>query len=59
MRRGSSVKCGPYSWKQDEKFMRLVLRVLLPGETVLIEANDEYGVYGEDDAGLPVPWVGR
>ena len=45
-------------WKEDERFMRLVLRVLLPGETVLVEANDEYGVYGEDDAGMPVPWVG-
>ena len=45
-------------WEEDERFMRLVLRVLLPGETVLVEANDEYGVYGEDDAGLPVPWVG-
>jgi hypothetical protein len=51
-------KMHDYSWKEDEQFMRLVLRVLLPGETVLIEANDEYGVYGEDDAGLPVPWVG-
>lgn len=51
-------KMRDYSWKEDERFMRLVLRVLLPGETVLIEATDEYGVYGEDDAGLPVPWVG-
>ena len=51
-------KMRDYSWKEDEKFMRLVLRVLLPGETVLISAWDEYGVYGEDDAGLPTPWVG-
>jgi len=51
-------KMRDYSWKEDERFMRLLLRVLLPGETVLIEATDEYGVYGEDDAGLPVPWVG-
>ena len=51
-------KMRDYSWKEDERFMRLVLRVLLPGETVLIQATDEYGVYGEDDAGLPVPWVG-
>ena len=51
-------KMRDYSWKEDEKFMRLMLRVLLPGETVLIEANDEYGAYGEDDAGCPVPWVG-
>ena len=51
-------KMRDYSWKEDEKFMRLLLRVLLPGETVLIEATDEYGVYGEDDAGEPVPWVG-
>ena len=51
-------KMRDYSWKEDEKFMRLVLRVLLPGETVLIQATDEYGAYGEDDAGLPTPWVG-
>lgn len=46
------------TWKEDERFMRHLLRILLPGETVLIQATDEYGVYGEDDAGLPVPWVG-
>ena len=51
-------KMRDHSWKEDEKFMRLLLRVLLPGETVLIKATDEYGVYGEDDAGLSVPWVG-
>ena len=51
-------KMRDYSWKEDERFMRLLLRILLPGETVLIQATDEYGVYGEDDAGLPTPWVG-
>lgn len=51
-------KMRDYSRKEDQKFMRLVLRVLLPGETVLIHATDEYGVHGEDDAGLPTPWVG-
>ena len=46
------------TWEEDERFMRLVLRILLPGETVLIQATDEYGTYGSDDAGLPTPWVG-
>ena len=50
--------CVRFTWEEDERFMRLVLRILLPGETVLIQATDEYGVYGEDDAGLPATWVG-
>ena len=39
--------CVRFTWEEDERFMRLLLRrVLLPEDTVLISAWDEWGWFG-------------
>jgi len=38
--------CARFTWEEDERFMRLLLDILLPEDTVLISAWDEWGWFG-------------